>query len=225
MMARSSGAPLLLATRSAGKLRELRPLFDSFGVAVVDLDELGLPLDADEEAIEQFDTFEENALAKARYFFEASGGIATVADDSGLEILALGGAPGVRSKRWHRAARGEGSEEKGERRETAERVADVDAANNAMLVQAVGPLSDRSARYVCAAAYAGLGGREIVHRGEVAGTIVTDPRGRGGFGYDPYFLSDELGRTFSEATIEEKARVSHRSRAFGTLLTAIGAAR
>ncbi len=96
----ASRPPILLATRSAGKLKELRPLFDALRVPVMDLDELGLPYEAEEDAIEQFATFEENALAKARYFYEVSGGIATVADDSGLEITALGGAPGVRSKRW-----------------------------------------------------------------------------------------------------------------------------
>ena len=96
----ASRPPVLLATRSAGKLKELRPLFDALRVPVMDLEELGLPYEAEEDAIERFPTFEENALAKARHFYEVSGGIATVADDSGLEITALGGAPGVRSKRW-----------------------------------------------------------------------------------------------------------------------------
>jgi XTP/dITP diphosphohydrolase len=200
-------SPLLLATRSAGKLAELKPLFESRRVAVIDLDDLGLPYEADEEGIEQFDSFEENALAKARYFYEVSGGIPTVADDSGLEILGLGGAPGVRSKRWAPAVAPD--------RRTAH---EVDAANNAMLVQAVTPLGDRSARYVCAAAYVGIGGRELVERGEVMGTIVTEPRGRGGFGYDPYFVAAELDRTFGEASRDEKARLSHRARAFGALL-------
>jgi len=219
MKPRVTSAPLLLATRSAGKLRELRPLFDSLGVAVMDLDELGLPHDADEDAIEHFDTFEANALAKARYFYEVSGGIATVADDSGLEVFGLGGAPGVHSKRWHgAAAQRQGGAVPGE--STADRQ-DVDAANNEMLVHAVADLTDRRARYVCAAAYSGVGGSELVQRGEVTGVIVTDPRGRGGFGYDPYFLSDELGRTFGEATPEDKARVSHRARAFRALLQAI----
>jgi XTP/dITP diphosphohydrolase len=210
MMAHRGGAPVLVATRSAGKLRELRPLFESLGVPLMDLDELGLPPDADEETIEQFATFEENALAKARYFFEASGGIATVADDSGLEVLALGGAPGVRSKRW--AADHAGVAELGARRD-----ADVDAVNNATLVQAVATLADRRARYVCAAAFVGLG-REVVRRGETAGTVITEPRGSGGFGYDAYFLSSELGRTFGEAARADKERVSHRGRAFRALL-------
>jgi XTP/dITP diphosphohydrolase len=215
-----SRPPILLATRSAGKLRELRPLFEAHGVPVLDLEELGHDYEAEEDEIEHFGTFEENALAKARYFYEVSGGIATVADDSGLEVLALGGAPGVRSKRWHRASRGDGEEEK-ERRLGQGSAADVDAANNAVLVRAVGDLADRRARYVCAAAYVGLAEHEIVERGEVAGMIVVEPRGARGFGYDPYFLSSELGRTFGEATLEEKARVSHRARAFSALLDAL----
>lgn len=215
----ASRPPILLATRSAGKLRELRPLFEVRGIPVTDLEELGYGFEAEEDEIERFETFEENALAKARYFYEVSGGIATVADDSGLEIVALGGAPGVRSKRWHRASPGERGGEKGER--SGQPAADVDAANNAVLVREVAGLADRRARYVCAAAYVGLGDHEIVQRGEVAGTIVTEPRGRGGFGYDPYFVAEELGRTFGEATLEEKARVSHRARAFSALLDAL----
>src|SRR5262249_31977721 len=89
----------LVATRSVGKLRELRPLFASHGIAVVDLAEAGIPESADEDPLEAFATFEENALAKARYFFERTGQ-PTFADDSGLEVSALGGAPGVLSKRW-----------------------------------------------------------------------------------------------------------------------------
>ncbi len=203
----ASRPPVLLATRSAGKLRELRPLFDALRVPVMDLEELGLPYEAEEEdAIERFPTFEENALAKARYFYEVSGGIATVADDSGLEIAALGGAPGVRSKRWA-SDRGVGP------------AGPTDAANNAELVRAMIGVNDRRAKYVCAAAYAGLG-REIVERGEVEGEMLSAPRGLQGFGYDPYFLAAELGRTFGEATVEEKATVSHRARAFRALLAA-----
>jgi XTP/dITP diphosphohydrolase len=160
MSTHSGRAPLLLATRSAGKLAELKPLFASRNVAVMDLDDLGLPYDADEEAIEQYASFEENALAKARYFYEVSGGIATVADDSGLEVLALGGAPGVRSKRW-------AAEEGG--KVASGKSGDIDAANNTMLVRAITPLSDRRARYVCAAAHVGIGGQELVAHGEAAG--------------------------------------------------------
>jgi XTP/dITP diphosphohydrolase len=207
----ASRPPILLATRSEGKLKELRPLFDALRVPVMDLEELGLPYEAEEDAIERFPTFEENALAKARHFYEVSGGIATVADDSGLEITALGGSPGVRSKRW--------ASDRGTGPAPAAAPGAADAANNAELVRAMTGVSDRRAKYVCAAAYFGLG-REIVERGEVEGEMLSAPRGVQGFGYDPYFLAAELGRTFGEATVEEKATVSHRARAFRALLAA-----
>jgi len=218
----ASRPPVLLATRSGGKLKELRPLFDALRVPVMDLEDLGLPYEAEEEAIERFPTFEENALAKARHFYEVSGGIATVADDSGLEVTALGGAPGVRSKRWA-SDRGAGPDRAGPDGSgpAGRGAADAtDAANNAELVRAMAGVSDRGAKYVCAAAYAGLG-RELVERGEVVGEMLSAPRGAQGFGYDPYFLAAELGRTFGEATVEEKAMVSHRARAFRALLAAI----
>jgi XTP/dITP diphosphohydrolase len=208
----ASRPPILLATRSGGKLKELRPLFEALRVPVMDLEELGLPYEDEEDAIERFPTFEENALAKARYFYEVSGGIATVADDSGLEVAALDGAPGVRSKRWA-ADRGAGAPGAGGTVAT-------DAANNAEVIRAMTGVSDRRAKYVCAAAYAGLG-REIVERGEVVGELLDTPRGTQGFGYDPYFMAAELGRTFGEATVAEKATVSHRARAFRALLAAI----
>lgn len=208
-----SRPPVLLATRSAGKLRELRPLFDALRVPVMDLEELGVSYEAEEDAIEQFPTFEENAIAKARYFYEISGGIATMADDSGLEVTALGGAPGVRSKRW---AKDRGATAVGD----GARDGVVDAANNVELVRAMTGTADRRARYVCAAAYFGLG-RELVERGEVVGEILDTARGSHGFGYDPYFLATDLGRTFGEATDDEKAAVSHRGRAFRALLTAV----
>jgi XTP/dITP diphosphohydrolase len=208
----ASRPPVLLATRSAGKLKELRPLFDALRVPVMDLEELGLPYEAEEDAIERFPTFEENALAKARHFYEVSGGIATVADDSGLEIAALGGAPGVRSKRWA-SDRGAGPAGTAGARAT-------DAANNAELVRAMTGVSDRRAKYICAAAYAGLD-RDLVERGEVTGELLDAPRGTQGFGYDPYFLAAELGRTFGEATAEDKATVSHRARAFRALLATV----
>ena len=196
-------AAILIATRSAGKLRELVPLFAERGVRAVGLEEWGMAYDADEAGIESGATYDENALAKARYFYEVSGGVATVADDSGLEIAGLGGAPGVRSKRWAGVSAG-----------------GVDAANNAMLVREIADVADRRAQYVCAAAYVGLG-QEFVERGAVAGEIVLPPRGSQGFGYDPYFFVPELGRTFGEVTGAEKAAISHRGRAFRALLDAL----
>ena len=202
-----SGDVYLLATRSAGKLRELGSIFGSSQLRVITLDDAGIPTSADEAAIEAFPTFEENALAKARYFRDRSG-LPTFADDSGLEVSALGGQPGVRSKRWS------GREGLGGR--------DLDEANNATLLLALRGAADRRARYVCAAAFASRSA-EVVRRGEVAGEIVERPRGDGGFGYDPLFLAAELGVTFGEASLEEKERVSHRGRAFRALLDAMRA--
>jgi XTP/dITP diphosphohydrolase len=198
-----AGAPLLLATRSAGKLRELRPLFERAGIHVVDLVSFGLPEDDDERALEAFETFEENALAKARYFYEASGGVATVADDSGLVVDALGGRPGVRSKRW--SGRDDLSGQA------------LDDANNALLMEQLRDVPDRAARYVCAAAFVGLG-REFVEHGEARGHLIEAPRGAEGFGYDPYFWSEDLRKTFGEASREAKERVSHRGHAFSALI-------
>jgi XTP/dITP diphosphohydrolase len=195
-------ASILLATRSEGKLRELRPLFAAFGFAVTDLQSAGFPETRAEDDLEQFESFEENALAKARYFADLSG-MAVAADDSGLEVRALDGAPGVRSKRW--SGRTDISGEA------------LDAENNALLMRALGTSVERGARYVCAAAFVD-GERTIVRRGEVTGRITHEPRGSGGFGYDPYFESDELSRTFGEASRAEKEIVSHRGRAFRALI-------
>jgi len=193
---------VLLATRSEGKLRELRPLFEAAGIAVADLREAALPPSPDEDGVEAFDTFEANALAKARYFHALTGRPA-VADDSGLEIVALGGQPGVRSKRWSGRSDLSGQA--------------LDDANNARLRDAIRDIAEPEARYVCAAAYCD-GVREEVTRGETAGVMVRDARGEHGFGYDPYFFSVELGATFGESERDVKERVSHRGRAFRGLL-------
>jgi XTP/dITP diphosphohydrolase len=197
--------PVLLATRSAGKLRELRPLFAERGLSVLDLREAGIEETVAEDALEVYETFEENALAKGRYFATLSG-LAVVADDSGIEVHALGGRPGVRSKRWS------------ERPDLSGQA--LDDENNRVLIASLADAGDRTARYVCVAAYVD-NAREVVRRGEVRGAIVAQPRGANGFGYDPFFLSDELGKTFGEASLAEKATVSHRARAFRALLDAI----
>jgi XTP/dITP diphosphohydrolase len=192
----------VLATRSAGKLRELRPIFEGYGVPVIDLAEAGVPESADEASIESYETFEENALAKARYFFARCGGLAVVADDSGLVVDALGGEPGVRSKRWSGRSDLEG--------------AALDSANNEKLLTRMDGVPDRRARFVCAAAWRGAGG-ELVMRGEVAGRIVERASGIHGFGYDPHFFAEELGMTLADAPTEAKRAVSHRARAFDAL--------
>jgi XTP/dITP diphosphohydrolase len=195
-------ANVLLATRSEGKLRELRPLFERAGIIVADLRDASLSPSTDENLVEAFDTFEANALAKARYF-HALTGRPTIADDSGLEVDALAGQPGVRSKRWSG------------RTDLAGQA--LDDANNARLLDSLREMRERRARYVCAAAYCD-GTREEVTRGETGGIIVHDARGEHGFGYDPYFFSVELGATFGESSREAKERVSHRGRAFRALL-------
>ncbi len=199
---------LVLATRSRGKLRELTPLLEDAGFEAVTLDELAIAEAPEEEAIEKFDTFEANALAKARYFLKRANGLPVIADDSGLEITALRGAPGVRSKRWSGRADLTGQE--------------LDDSNNEKLLRELANKADWSARYVCAAAFA-HGKQELVCRGETLGVIVETPVGIGGFGYDPYFLSDDLGVTFGEADRASKERVSHRGRAFAALLRAMSA--
>jgi XTP/dITP diphosphohydrolase len=199
------GGAILLATRSAGKLRELRPMFSAAGMSVVDLAELGIPESADEDALECFSTFEENALAKARYFSERTE-MPVVADDSGLEVEALGKRPGVRSKRWSGRADLVGQA--------------LDDANNALLVHSLDGVADRRARYVCVAVYVNRD-RELVRRGEASGVIVDEARGAGGFGYDPYFVAAGTGRTFAELSVSEKEQMSHRGRAFSALIRAI----
>jgi XTP/dITP diphosphohydrolase len=197
---------LLLATRSAGKLRELEPLFAEAGFEAITLKQAGIEESPDEDAVEAYDTFEENALAKARYFLPLASGLPVIADDSGLEVHALGGAPGVRSKRWSGRKDLTGQE--------------LDDANNAKLLKELADKADWSARYVCAAVFTD-GPHEFVCRGETSGVIVETPVGIGGFGYDPYFLSDDLGVTFGEADRVSKERVSHRGRAFAALVRAI----
>jgi XTP/dITP diphosphohydrolase len=205
-----SATALLLATRSEGKMREIKPIFASAGITLVSLDELEIEESDEEHELEPFDTFEENALSKARYFYEVSGGIPTIADDSGLEVTALGGKPGVRSKRW--AGR------------TDLRGTALDEANNQALMASLDGLADTTARYVCVAAYIAVG-TEITARGETTGSIVRQRRGNGGFGYDPYFLSSDLGITFGEASSVDKEKVSHRGRAFRALVSRIKSGR
>jgi XTP/dITP diphosphohydrolase len=208
-----SGKIFLLATRSAGKLAELHEIFGALGLAVTDPKSLGIPENPAEDEVESYDTFEENALAKARYFFEASGGLPTFGDDSGLCVDALGGEPGVFSKRWAGRLDLPANE--------------LDAANNAKLVSRMsqarshaGAAFTDSARYVSVAAFKDSIGEES-RRGEIEGRILEAPRGAGGFGYDPYFEAPDLGGTFAESTIAVTAQNSHRSRAFRALLRAL----
>jgi XTP/dITP diphosphohydrolase len=195
--------PVLVATRSGHKLREIRQILEETGpVELIDLVRAGIPHDPAEEGIEAFDTFRENALAKARWFAEQSG-MKTVADDSGICVDALGGAPGVYSKRFSGRPDLEGEA--------------LDAANNALLLERLGdlPAEQRAAHYVCVAAIVDPeSGGEVVFRGRCDGVILEAARGEGGFGYDPLFYLPDEGMTFGELDPQRKNRISHRARAF-----------
>jgi len=204
---------LLVATRSAGKIREIRRILGEVpGLVVRDLDEVGIVYDLAEEGLEPYDTFEENATSKARYFFERSG-LATVADDSGIAVDALGGAPGVRSKRFAPdAGLGAGGPDlEGQA---------LDDANNRHLLDRLRDVTpeDRTARYVCVAALVRGGEEPLIVRGEAPGLVVDTAAGSGGFGYDPFIYDSELGKTFAQMSGVEKDGRSHRGRAFRALL-------
>jgi XTP/dITP diphosphohydrolase len=194
---------LLVATRSPGKAREIRDLFAGLPF------ELAFPPDRflerlpDEADLEIGASYVENAVAKARYFASRSG-LPTVADDSGLEVDALGGAPGTRSARWS-GVEGPGA----------------DAANNALLLERLAgvPEERRTARYRCVVAFLAVPSAvpEIVEA-TCEGFILPEPRGHAGFGYDPLFYSSELQMSFGEAAPSAKRRVSHRGRAFRALI-------
>jgi len=195
---------LLVATRSVHKMVEIRRILGGVeGLRLLDLNATGIDPDPAEDDLEPFETFEENALSKARYF-QSRSGLPTVADDSGLAVDALEGAPGVRSKRF---APDTGLE--GEPR---------DWANNDHLLEQLGdrPLPERTAKYVCVAALVGAGD-EVRFRGEAPGLILGMPKGRGGFGYDPLFFDQGLGKTFAQISANEKNDRSHRGKAFRAL--------
>ena len=197
---------LVLATRSTHKIQEIRKILEVVpDLRVLDLTEVGVPYDSAEDDLEPYETFEENAASKAAYFQKITS-LATVADDSGIEIDLLGGAPGVRSKRF---APDQGLEGLA-----------MDQANNVHLLTLLGdaPFHERFARYVCVAILdQGDPDDVTVVRGEAPGLILNVPQGSGGFGYDPLFFDPELGETFAEITPEEKNARSHRGKAFRAL--------
>jgi XTP/dITP diphosphohydrolase len=200
---------LVVATRSKHKMKEIREILEDIPeLELLDLDDARVGYSPEEEALEPFDTFEENASSKARYF-RGKTGLPTVADDSGLEVSALGGAPGVRTKRF-----APGDDLEGEAR---------DQANNAHLLALLSgkPHEDRGARYVCVAALAWNGGEVEVFRGEAPGFVLEEPRGGGGFGYDPIILDESSGKSFAELTADEKNSRSHRGRAFRAMGAAL----
>ena len=195
---------IVLATRSHHKLLEIQAILAvARDVRVVDLESAGLAYDPAEEDLEPYDTFEANARSKALHFFHRSG-VPTAADDSGLEVDALDGAPGVRTKRFAPAAHLEGDA--------------LDRANLDHLIERLRGVepSMRSARYVCVAVLATREGT-WTFRGEAPGLILDGRRGSGGFGYDPVFFDPGLGKTFAEITQAEKNARSHRGKAFRAL--------
>jgi XTP/dITP diphosphohydrolase len=192
---------LLVASRNRKKLAELHRVLDAAGVSGLTLLSLE-DVERFDEAPETGATFEDNALAKARDAFSATG-LPSVADDSGLQVAALNGMPGVLSARW--------SGRHGE-----------DSANTALLLAQLGDVPDerRGAAFVSACALVS-GAGEVVVRGEWPGSIAREPRGDGGFGYDPVFLPSGSTRTAAELSPTEKDAVSHRGRALALLVPAL----
>lgn len=183
---------LYCATTNAGKLREFRLAVARFGGGRLDVDPVagltGIPPCEETGA-----TFEENAVQKAVYYSVHAPG-PLFADDSGLEVRALGGAPGVVSARFA----GEGA---------------TDEANNRLLLQKLAGIEDRAAQFVCVIALAERGRPIRTFRGVVEGRIIDEARGPNGFGYDPLFFHEPFGGTFGEASAERKLLVSHRAKA------------
>jgi XTP/dITP diphosphohydrolase len=221
---------LLLATSNPGKLRDFAGAAAAHGISMAALPQFSsMP-----EVIEDGDTFETNARKKAEHYSRFAPGEIVLADDSGLEVDALNGAPGVLSARYaattpggninglsSRAKREPSLRGERESRDPCRTEAlSQDAANNARLLRELAEIPDdrRSARFVCVLAAARDGRTLTTVRGEVRGRILHSPRGSGGFGYDPLFLFPSLNQTFAELAPEEKASVSHRGAAFRNIL-------
>ncbi|MCL4542101.1 MAG: RdgB/HAM1 family non-canonical purine NTP pyrophosphatase [Chloroflexi bacterium] len=181
---------VVIASHNAHKAEEICRLFDGFSLNIAWYNYATFEVEV--EPIENAQTFAENALSKARFAVEHTG-LPALADDSGLEVAALGGEPGVHSHRWA----GDTS----------------DAERNQLLLKRLGTAEDRSARFVCAMALVLPAGHYALTSGEIHGLITSEPRGGHGFGYDPIFLIPSLGATFGELSPTEKNAWSHRARA------------
>ncbi len=186
---------LVVASHNAGKVREIRDLLSPYGIEAVSAADLGLP-----EPEETEETFAGNAHLKARSAATAAN-LPALADDSGLEITALGGAPGVFSARWA-----------GAERDFAAAMARVKRELKAARAE------DHSARFVCALALAWPDGHAEIFEGEARGALVFPPRGDKGFGYDPIFVPEGATETFGEMAPQRKHAMSHRADAFGKLI-------
>ncbi len=180
---------LVIATRNAGKTNEIRALLKDFPIDIRNLDDFG----AIPEVIEDGDTFEENAYKKASFTARVLG-FPALADDSGLMVPALDGAPGVHSARW-----------------AGEAATDADRCRK--LLQVMDGIDDRRASFECVLSIAVPGGSALTYEGRCEGEITRAPSGEHGFGYDPVFYYPPLGRTFADLTRDEKGAVSHRGMA------------
>jgi XTP/dITP diphosphohydrolase len=187
---------LVVASHNEGKVREIGALLGPFGVDAISAGALGLPEPDETEA-----TFTGNALLKARAASEATG-LPALADDSGLEVMALDRAPGIYSARWAGPKR------------------NFDVAM-ARVTTLLAEKEDRAARFVCALALVAPGADDLVVEGEVCGHIALAPKGGRGFGYDPIFVPDGYSVTFGEMDPAEKHAMSHRAQAFAKLLAAL----
>lgn len=181
---------IVLASGNQHKIKEWNATLAKYidGVEILSLNDVGVTGDIEEDG----NTFEENALIKARV--AAQSGYISVGEDSGLSVNALGGAPGVYSARY--------AGEHGN-----------DAANNALLLENLKPHTDRSAQFVCVIGCVFPDGTALCCRGETEGVILDEYRGQGGFGYDPLFYYEPFGKTFAELSAEEKNSISHRGKA------------
>ncbi len=199
---------LVIASNNPGKLREIGAILAPLAIDVVQQGTLGVP-----EAEEPHGTFIENALAKARHASRITG-LPALADDSGVCVHALGGEPGVHSARYAAVVEGSAGRE------------DQDRRNNEKLLQALSAASDRRAHYYCVIVLVrhAADPQPLIAEAEWHGEILREPRGTGGFGYDPLFLVPEFGRTGAELLPEEKNRVSHRGRALAQLVARLRAA-
>lgn len=184
---------ILLGTKNKGKIREIKEILDLPGVKLLTYEERPFS-----EVAEEGDSFEENALLKARQIC-AETGLPVLAEDSGLEVPALDGQPGVRSSRF---AREEATDEE----------------NIAKLLELLQGVDDRRARFRTVAVLRFPEGRELVTEGELWGEIALEPRGKHGFGYDPVFIPEGLSKTLAELGPEVKNRISHRRQALEKLL-------
>lgn len=187
---------VVIATQNRHKIEEIEKITKNFGFRLISGKEAGID---GVEVVEDGTTFEENSYKKALEIMKLTGMI-TIADDSGLEVDALGGRPGVYSARYA----GEDASDEDNNRKLMEELANV-------------PYEKRTARYVCVITMIFPDGRKLVARGETDGHIATEPSGTNGFGYDPYFIPEGYDQTFGCIDMDEKNKISHRARALEKL--------